>query len=116
MKHLPPDQFEKAYVQRVLLLLLFFILFAIISVILLIPDLEVPWMFPVMTGGISALSLFLAWVIIFKYRHRMKNLYQEILELDFKRFTDGKTPYLINCSIYDQDYMVSSGSEIIFSD
>lgn len=116
MKHLPPDQFEKAYVQRVLLLLLFFILFAIISVILLIPDLEVPWMFPVMTGGISALSLFLAWVIIFKYRHRMKNLYQEILELDFKRFTDGKTPYLINWSIHDQDQKLSSGSEIIFSD
>lgn len=116
MKHLPPDQFEKAYVKRILGLIILFIVFAIASVILSIPELEMIWIFPAGFALLSVTSLGLAWLIILKYRHRMKHLYQEILELDFKRFTDGQTPYLMNWMIVDDEVEIASGHEITFTD
>jgi len=114
MKHIPVRQFEKVYLWSVLIPIMGFIAFMILALIFTIESLQVQPIVSWIFGTLSVILLITSWVIIFKYRRRMKGLYQEIFDEDFKLYTDGKTPYSIYWVIMDETTVIQSGHEVTF--
>lgn len=114
MKHIPARKFEKVYVWSVLIPIMGFIVFMILALIFTIESLHIPSIVSWILGVLSVMLLLTSWVIIITYRGRMKGLYQEIFNEDFKLYTDGKTPYSIQWVIMDKMTVIQSGHEITF--